>query len=89
MEGGDRIMSFLQELKIAVINEDYEKLHLLSKEMPSISSVDEAKEVLVYIYKAIEMLSQKRAEMLEKMQKIDKLKKFNEQEKKSNFDIQL
>ena len=80
-------MSYLRELKVAVINEDIEKLKsLLDKEI-SFSSLDEAIEINSYIKQAINLLTRKKNELFKEMQKIKQLKKFNTQNQNSFFDI--
>ena len=72
----------LNELKVAIINEDFDKLEEISKKSPSFSSIEEAQEILSLIKKATQMLNIKKQNTLKEMQKIKKLKEFHEKEKK-------
>jgi len=80
-------MSYLRELKVAVINEDIEKLKSLLEKDITFSSLDEAKEINSYIKQAINLLTRKKNEVFKEMQKIKQLKKFNTQNQNSFFDI--
>ena len=80
-------MSYLRELKVAVINEDIEKLKSLLDKDITFSSLDEAKEINSYIKQAINLLTRKKNEVFKEMQKIKQLKKFNTQNQNSFFDI--
>ena len=80
-------MSYLRELKVAVINEDIEKLKSLLDKDISFSSLDEAIEINSYIKQAIHLLTRKKNELFKEMQKIKQLKKFNAQNQNSFFDI--
>jgi len=80
-------MSYLRELKVAVINEDIEKLKSLLEKDISFSSLDEAKEINSYIQQAVNLLTRKKNEVFKEMQKIKQLKKFNTQNQNSFFDI--
>ena len=80
-------MSYLRELKVAVINEDIEKLKSLLEKDITFSSLDEAKEINSYIKQSINLLTRKKNEVFKEMQKIKQLKKFNTQNQNSFFDI--
>jgi len=71
----------LKELKVAVINEDFEKLQKISKKVPFFSSIEEAKEINFYINQAINLLQNKKNKISKEMQKIKKLQKFNQMQK--------
>ena len=71
----------LNELKIAIINEDFEKLKEISKKTPSFSSIEEAIEIQKLLKKVNKMLNIKKDEIFKEMQKIKNLKKFHEKEK--------
>jgi len=77
----------LNEIKLAVINEDLKKLQELSNKEPSFSSLDEAKEINFYIKQAINLLICKRNEVFKEMQKIKQLKKFKINENRSYLDF--
>ncbi len=66
----------LNELKLAVINEDFEKLEELSKKNPSFSSIEEAKEILSYINLATQMIEKKKKKLLADMNQLKKLKNY-------------
>jgi Fe2+ transport system protein B len=78
-------MSYLNELKTAVINEDIEKLKKLLKDEISFSSINEAKEINSYIQMAIDLLKKEKEKLSIEMQKIKKLQKFNMQNKTDLF----
>jgi len=80
-------MSYLRELKIAVINEDIEKLKSLLDKDISYSSLDEAKEINSYIKQAVNLLTRKKNEIFKEMQQIKKLKKFKVNENRNYFDF--
>lgn len=79
--------NYLDELKIAVINEDINKLKELVKKDISFSSIDEAKEINFYIQMAIKLLEKEKEKLSIEMQKIKKLQKFNIQNKKDIFNF--
>ena len=79
----------LNEIKIAVINEDLEKLKELSKKEPSFSSIDEAKEIIKYINLAKKILKDEKLQLFKKMQEIKKLKKFNQENVKNGIDFKI
>lgn len=79
--------SYLDELKIAVINEDINKLKELVKKDISFSSIDEAKEINSYIQMAIKLLEKEKEKISKEMQKIKKLQKFNMQNKEDLFNF--
>jgi LPS O-antigen subunit length determinant protein (WzzB/FepE family) len=79
--------NYLNRLKVAVINEDVEKLKELLKEDISFSSVDEAKEINSYIKMAVNFLEKEKEKLSFEMQKIKKIQKFNIQNKKDLFNF--
>ena len=79
----------LNEIKIAVINEDLEKLKELSKKEPFFSSLDEAKEILSYIDLAKKMLKKEKLKLFKEMQEIKKLKQFNQKEIKNGINFKI
>lgn len=66
----------LNELKLAVINEDFEKLRELSNKKPSFSSIEEAKEILGYINLATKILENKKKKLLADMNQLKKIKNY-------------
>ena len=79
----------LRELKIAVINKDFDKLKELSFQTPEFSSLKEAKEYLAYIKEAIKLLNEEKLKLSKEMAEIRKLKKFYEKENKETLNISL
>ena len=79
----------LNEIKIAVINEDLKKLEEISKKEPSFSSVDEAKEILSYINLAKEILKKEKLKLFKEMQEIKKLKQFHQKDIKSGISFKI
>ncbi len=79
----------LKDIKIAVINEDLEKLKELSKKEPFFSSLDEAKEILSYIDLAKKMLKKEKLKLFKEMQEIKKLKQFNQKEIKNGINFKI
>ncbi len=77
----------LNELKLAFINEDIEKLKELSEKKPVFSSFEEAKEIQSYIKKINTLLYAKKKEIFNEMQKIKKLKEFQKEKEIKNFDF--
>ncbi len=77
----------LNELKLAFINEDIEKLKELSEKKPEFSSFEEAKEIQSYIKKINTLLYAKKKEIFNEMQKIKKLKEFQKEKNAKNFDF--
>ncbi|MEO1928155.1 MAG: hypothetical protein ABGX26_05645 [Nautiliaceae bacterium] len=80
-------MSYLNELKVAVINEDLKKLEELSKKEFSFSSLEEAKEIQAFIKKAVGILEKEKKKTALNMQKIKKLQKFNSLKEHKAFDF--
>ncbi|WP_024789958.1 hypothetical protein [Lebetimonas sp. JH292] len=81
--------NYLNELKIAVINEDFDKLKKLVKEDITFSSIEEAKEINAYIKKAVKILKKEKEKLSHEMQKIKKLQKFNIQKKNDLFNFKI
>ena len=79
----------LNDIKIAVINEDIEKLEEFSKKEPSFSSVEEAKEILNYINLAKDILKKEKLKLFKEMQEIKKLKKFHTPESKNGINFKI
>ena len=79
----------LNEIKLAVINENVEKLQQISNKEPCFSSIDEAKEILNYINLAKEIIKKEKLRLFKNMQEIKKLKKFNQKDIKSGIDFKI
>jgi orotate phosphoribosyltransferase len=71
-------MSFLKDLKIAVINRDLEKLKKLANKNYEINSIEEANELLKYIIEAKNILEEEKTKLKSGMDEIKKLKKYYE-----------
>lgn len=69
-------MKWLNDLKIAVIEENVEKIDLLTKEVPKFESIVRAKEALALINQAIAITDQKRSETLDVIKKLRQTKSF-------------
>ena len=68
--------SYLNNLKAAVINRDLEKIKQIIKKEPVFESVEEAKEIQVYIKEAINIFEKEKNILLKEMQKIKKIKNY-------------
>ena len=79
----------LNEIKIAVINEDIKKLEEISKKEPSFSSIEEAKEILSYINLAKEILKKEKLKLFKEMQEIKKLKQFHQKERSKGISFKM
>jgi len=77
----------LNELKVAVINENLDKLKELSAKTPDFSSLEEAKEFVSYIQKAIEILQKEKNHLSKEMSEIRKLKHFYQNQQKTTYDV--
>ncbi len=82
-------MSYLNELKVAVINRDFDKLEKLSKEKAVFNSIEEAKEIQAYMNEAVKLLQKEKNKLSLEMRKIKNLQKFNQQEKKEKFSFKV
>ena len=71
-------MKYLNELKVAVINEDIDKLKKLIDITPEYEDFDEAQEIVSFMKQAIKILQREKDRLSLEMQKIKKLQKFNE-----------
>jgi len=69
--------NYLNKLKIAVINEDINKLEELVNETPEYDTIEEAKEIVVFLQQAIKLLQKEKNKLSAQMQKIKNLQKFN------------
>ncbi|EDM24497.1 hypothetical protein FE773_08050 [Caminibacter mediatlanticus TB-2] len=82
-------MSFLKELKIAVINNDLEKLEKLSNTSFEVSSIKEANEMLNYLVEAKKIIEKEKEELSSKMSEIKKLKNFYNTNSKNNLNFKF
>jgi len=71
-----QILKWLNELKIAVIQEDITAISILIKELPEFNDLEKAKEALALVERAIEIVDLKKAETLKEMNKIKTIKEF-------------
>jgi len=78
---------YLNELKVAVINEDLKKLESLSKRNPQFDSLEEAQEIQSFLKKAVDLLQKEKKRLSIDMKKIKDLQKFNNSQKKESFDF--
>ncbi|MBL0687688.1 MAG: hypothetical protein JJV95_05480 [Sulfurospirillum sp.] len=81
-------MQWLNNLKIAIVEENITQIKSLTKELPSFDSKIEAQEALALIGEAIKILDNKKEQTLEAMNKIKKTKKYFEQ-KRSLFKMSV
>jgi len=82
-------MSFLNDLKIAVINRDLETLKKLSSFEPDFKSIEEANEMLKYIVEAKKILEEEKKKLSSEMQDIKKIQKFYSSKKSGGFDFKI
>jgi hypothetical protein len=81
--------NYLNELKIAVINEDLKKLEQITKKEPVFETIEEAKEIQAYLKEAVKLLQKEKNRLFIKMQKIKNLQKFNQKEKKEKINFKI
>ena len=82
-------MSFLNELKIAVINKDLKKLEELSNKEVEFSSIDEAKEINNYLKEAKKIILEEKLKLNKEMQEIKKLQNFYNSHNDSKFNLKF
>jgi len=83
------LKSYINELKIAVINRDLKKLEQVVQMQPVFESLDEAVEIQAYLKQAMDILVDEKNRLSKEMQKIKNLQKFNSEksEKKETFNF--
>ena len=69
-------MTWLNELKVAIIEEDIIKIGSLTKEIPSYDSKQKAEEALALIGEAIKLVDDKKQQTLASMSKIKQTKSY-------------
>jgi len=69
-------MSWINDLKIAVIEEDIENITAIADSLPKFKDINEAKEALNLIQEAIKIVKSKKEETLDIMNKIKQTKAF-------------
>ena len=69
-------MSWINELKTAVIEEDIQNITKITDTLPRFEDIDEAEKALSLIREAIRIVKEKRRETLDIMNKIRQTKTF-------------
>ncbi len=78
----------LNELKLAIINNDIGKIIEISNKEPSFSSIKEAQEILSFINKANEILKKEKLKLFNDMQEVKKLQKYYQEAKEDSFNVE-
>ncbi len=78
----------LNELKLAIINNDIGKIIEISSKEPSFSSIKEAQEILSFINKANEILKKEKLKLFNNMQEVKKLQKYYQEAKEDSFNVE-
>ncbi|WP_456470780.1 hypothetical protein [Caminibacter sp.] len=78
----------LNELKLAIINNDIGKIIEISSKEPSFSSIKEAQEILSFINKANEILKKEKLKLFNDMQEVKKLQKYYQEAKEDSFNVE-
>lgn len=77
MEGrGMSSQEWLNAFKIALINENIEKMDELNAQLPQFETVEQMKEAQAYIAQAADLMQQQQLELRNNMNKILKTKKY-------------
>ncbi|MFK5880888.1 MAG: hypothetical protein QM482_01630 [Sulfurospirillum sp.] len=71
-------MTWVNNLKIAVIEEDMEAISIALDEIPDFKDLDKAKEALSLVQTATVLAKREKQQILENMNKIKQTKKFLE-----------
>ena len=69
-------MSWINDLKIAVIEEDIDNITAITDSLPKFKDMNDAKEALTLIQEAIKIIKSKKEETLDIMNKIKQTKAF-------------
>jgi len=69
-------MSWINDLKIAVIEEDIDNITAITDSLPKFKDMNDAKEALTLIQEAIKIVKNKKEETLDIMNKIKQTKAF-------------
>lgn len=85
----ERSNEWLNNLKIAVINEDLDSLekHCFSK-LPNFTSLQEANEALSFISQANTIIKKQKDALLNEMNQLKQQKNFMQSQKNSSFEFQ-
>ncbi len=79
---------WINSLKIAIINNDLEKIKKYSKrDIPSFDSIEEAKETLSLIENATNILKKEKEKISKNMQALKQAKKFTQNNHISTFNF--
>jgi len=68
--------SWLKELKLSIINKNFQQIEILSKNIPSFNTLKESQEALALIEQATTLLKKERGDTLAYMQKLQKTKEY-------------
>ncbi len=68
--------SWLNELKLSIINKNFKKIEELSKNIPQFKSLDESQRAFALIQEANTLLKDEQQSILFQMKKLKKTKKF-------------
>ncbi|GAB6074547.1 hypothetical protein [Nautilia lithotrophica] len=81
--------NYLNDLKVAVINQDLKKLEEIIDLTPEFNSIEEAKEIQAYLKEAIKILENEKNKLSNEMKKIKNIQKFNNEQikKKETFNF--
>jgi len=74
--------NYLNDLKIAVVNKDINRLEKLIDITPEYDSIEEAQEIVAFLKEAISILQKEKNKLSIEMQKIKNLQKFNKEQMK-------
>lgn len=67
---------WISSLKIAIIEEDIDKISSLTKELPQYNNIEDAQQALALVGEAVKLLDSKKSEILETMKKIKLTKAY-------------
>ncbi|MFW5614744.1 MAG: hypothetical protein ACOCM3_08830 [Campylobacter hyointestinalis] len=70
-------MSWIDEFKIALVNEDLDKIDYLTNNYPNEMSLDEMRSTLALINEATKMFKEKQKKLDIEFQKIKKARQYN------------
>ncbi|CAM2741522.1 MAG: hypothetical protein ACOCMW_03605 [Campylobacter hyointestinalis] len=71
------MMSWIDEFKIALVNEDLDKIDYLTNNYPNEMSLDEMRSTLALINEAAKMFKEKQKKLDIEFQKIKKARQYN------------
>jgi len=79
--------TYLNRLKIAVINRDINALSKLAAESPKFSTFEEAEEIKSYIDQALKIISEEKLKLSEELSKLKNIKKFSQDRNTAAFNF--